>query len=146
MYDDILLPTDGSTGTDETVRHAMHAAERDGATVHALSVVDSRIHRAAPDDSKEAVRDRLRDEAESAVTAVAAAAEERGVEVTTNVREGTPHRTIVEYAEETGVDLVTIGTHGRTGRDRLARLGSVTERVVENVSVPALVVHIDGEE
>ena len=146
MYDDILLPTDGSTGTDETVRHAMHAAERDGATVHALSVVDSRIHRAAPDDSKEAVRDRLRDEAESAVTAVAAAAEERGVEVTTNVREGTPHRTIVEYAEETGVDLVTIGTHGRTGRDRLARLGSVTERVVENVSVPALVVHIDNEE
>ena len=146
MYDDILLPTDGSTGTDETVRHAMHAAERDGATVHALSVVDSRIHRAAPDDSKEAVRDRLRDEAESAVTAVAAAAEERGVEVTTNVREGTPHRTIVEYAEEAGVDLVTIGTHGRTGRDRLARLGSVTERVVENVSVPALVVHIDNEE
>ena len=146
MYDDILLPTDGSTGTDETVRHAMHAAERDGATVHALSVVDSRIHRAAPDDSKEAVRERLQDEAESAVTAVAAAAEERGVEVTTNVREGTPHRTIVEYAEETGVDLVTIGTHGRTGRDRLARLGSVTERVVENVSVPALVVHIDGEE
>lgn len=145
MYDDILLPTDGSTGTDETVRHAMHAAERDGATVHALSVVDSRIHRAAPDDSKDAVRDRLRADAETAVEAVVSAGEDRGVEVTTAVREGTPHKTIVEYADDRGVDLVTIGTHGRTGRDRLARLGSVTERVVENASVPVLVVHIDDE-
>ncbi len=36
-----------------------------------------------------------------------------------------------------------MGTHGRTGRDKLTSLGSVTERVIENAKRPVLVVHID---
>jgi nucleotide-binding universal stress UspA family protein len=39
-----------------------------------------------------------------------------------------------------------MGTHGRSGRDKLANLGSVTERVVENTDTPILVVRIDGSE
>jgi nucleotide-binding universal stress UspA family protein len=35
-----------------------------------------------------------------------------------------------------------MGTHGRTGRDRVANLGSVTERVLESVDLPVLVVDI----
>jgi nucleotide-binding universal stress UspA family protein len=43
------------------------------------------------------------------------------------------------------VDVIAMGTHGRTGRDRLANLGSVTERVVENAAIPALVVDIGDD-
>ena len=50
MYDDILVPTDGSGGTDETLRHAADLAKRHGATLHALYVVDKRVYFAAGDD------------------------------------------------------------------------------------------------
>lgn len=62
---------------------------------------------------------------------------------TTAIRDGVPHRVILDYADEHGADVVVMGTHGRTGRDKLTSLGSVTERVIENAKRPVLVVHID---
>jgi nucleotide-binding universal stress UspA family protein len=64
----------------------------------------------------------------------------------TEIREGIPYKAILGYAEETDVDAVVMGTHGRTGRDRLAHLGSVTDRVVENATVPVLVVDIGADD
>ena len=40
MYDRILLPTDGSDGTEQALSHAVEIAEGRDATIHALSVVD----------------------------------------------------------------------------------------------------------
>jgi nucleotide-binding universal stress UspA family protein len=57
---------------------------------------------------------------------------------------GTPHTAILDYAEEHGVDLVVMGTHGRRGFDRFL-LGSVTEKVVRTASVPVMTVRV-GEE
>jgi nucleotide-binding universal stress UspA family protein len=50
MYDDILVPTDGSDGTDQTLDHAIEIAENHDATVHAISVMDQRVYLAADDD------------------------------------------------------------------------------------------------
>ena len=145
MYDDILVPTDGSGGTDETLRHAADLAERHDATLHALYVVDKRVYFAAGDDNRVDVEDRLRAEGEEAVAAIRDRAESDGLDVETYVREGYPDRDIVEFADELDADVIVIGTHGRTGRDRLAHLGSVTERVVENAHRPVFVVHIGDE-
>ncbi|MDY7083126.1 MAG: universal stress protein, partial [Halobacteria archaeon] len=41
MYDDILIPTDGSKGTEEAVKHGLDIAEKYGATVHIMYVVDT---------------------------------------------------------------------------------------------------------
>jgi nucleotide-binding universal stress UspA family protein len=62
-----------------------------------------------------------------------------GVHCVAAVRHGTPHREILDYADETGVDLIVIGTHGRTSLRRTV-LGSVTERVVRLSAVPVLAV------
>lgn len=142
MYDDILVPTDGSGGTDETLRHAVDLAERHGATLHALYVVDKRLYFAAGDENRADVEDRLREGGREAVAAVRDRAADAGLDVETSVREGYPDRDIVEYADEIDADVIVIGTHGRTGRDRLAHLGSVTERVVENAHRPVFVIHI----
>ena len=142
MYDDILLPTDGSKGTAETVEHAISIARDNDATVHVLYVVDRRRYRAAEADAKEEVRKSLEVEGDRAVEDLQVRLEEAGVAVETAVRDGIPHREIVDYAEEHGVDLVTMGTHGRTGRDRVEKLGSVTDRVVKSVERPVLVVDI----
>lgn len=141
MYDAILVPTDGSEGVDRTLDHAIEMARNHDATVHALYVVDRRFELAADEDRDDLVA-RLTDRGESAVAAVAERAEDAGLDVVTDVREGIPYKTILDYAEEADVDVVTMGTHGRTGRDRLAHLGSVTDRVVENATVPVFVINI----
>ncbi|MGM0590971.1 MAG: universal stress protein [Halobacteriota archaeon] len=141
MYDTVLVPTDGSDGVDEALEHALGVATAD-ATIHALYVVDRRLYFAADENDRDAVRERLESEGNGAVEHVASIAEQAGVQTETAIREGYPDRDIVDYADEHDADVIVIGTHGRTGRERLANMGSVTERVVENAGRPVLVVHI----
>ncbi|MFC7019425.1 MULTISPECIES: universal stress protein [Haloarcula] len=143
MYDHVLVATDGSSGSVETISHAIAIARDNDAVLHGLYVVDKRLHQAAEKDAKADVRQSLEEEGEVALDDVAVRGEEAGLEVRTTMAEGIPYKTIVEYADREDVDLVTIGTHGRTGRDRVANLGSVSERVVENSPVPVLIVHIE---
>jgi nucleotide-binding universal stress UspA family protein len=145
MYDDILVPTDGSAGTEEALTHALDVARRRGARIHALSVVDRRIYLSADRDQQDAILRSLTDDAEAAVAAVRDRAADAGVETTTVVRDGVPHSEILRYADEADVDLVVIGTHGRTGRDKLVNMGSVTERVVANAGRPVLVIDIGDD-
>ncbi|MFB6152446.1 MAG: universal stress protein [Haloarculaceae archaeon] len=142
MYDAILLPTDGSDGTTGTLEHAIHIAKEDGATIHALYVVDRRLYMAAESETKAEVKKSLGEEGERAIDDVRVRAEEAGLDVEAELIDGIPHREIADYVDREGIDLVTMGTHGRTGRDRVANLGSVTERVVESVETPVLVVDI----
>jgi nucleotide-binding universal stress UspA family protein len=145
MYDRILVPTDGSSGTAKTLDHACAIASDNDSTLYALYVVDRRLFLAAEDDTKADVRASLEAEGETALDEARTRAEAAGVEVVTERREGIPHKAIVEYADEIDADLVAMGTHGRTGRDRLAALGSVTERVVEAADRPVLVVNIEDD-
>ncbi|MFB6102427.1 MAG: universal stress protein [Haloplanus sp.] len=145
MYDAILVPTDGSEGVDRTLDHALEMARNHDATIHALYVIDRRFELAADEDREDLI-DRLTERGEAAVANVAETAGEAGVDAVTDVREGIPYKAILAYADEAGIDVITMGTHGRTGRDRLAHLGSVTERVVENATVPVFVVNIGDDE
>ncbi|HXI56650.1 MAG TPA: universal stress protein [Polyangia bacterium] len=68
----------------------------------------------------------------------------RGISVETRVVVGSASNTIAALAEEAGVGLVVMGTHGRKGAAHLF-LGSVAEHVVRSVSCPVLVTR-DGIE
>jgi nucleotide-binding universal stress UspA family protein len=52
---------------------------------------------------------------------------------------GSPHLRIANVAEQEKVDMIVLGTHGRSGLGRLM-LGSVAERVARTSTVPVLVV------
>jgi nucleotide-binding universal stress UspA family protein len=142
MYDRILVPTGGSSGTAETLDHALHIATDNDATLHVLYVVDRRLYLAADDETTDDVRESLAADGEAAIEDAKSRAEDADVAVETVLREGVPHKEIVSYAEDSEIDLLAMGTHGRTGRDRLASLGSVTDRVVETADRPVLVVNI----
>jgi len=60
----------------------------------------------------------------------------------TAVLRGTPYESILDYADDNAVDLIVMGTHGRTGVDRYL-LGSVTEKVVRTADVPVLTVRME---
>jgi nucleotide-binding universal stress UspA family protein len=138
MYDDILVPTDGSTASEEAIAHAVDVASKYGARLHALYVVDTGAY-ATLEAGTEMVLNALQEEGERAVSQVEDAAEEAGVEVQTAVLTGAAFRKIREYVDENDVDLVVMGTHGRKGIDRYL-LGSVTERVVRSAEVPVMTV------
>jgi nucleotide-binding universal stress UspA family protein len=141
MYTDLLLPTDGSPGTAEALDHALAIAGAHDATVHVLYVVDRRHHMAAPEETKAEIRDALEKESERATDEARRRIEAEGLPTVTAEREGVPHREIVAYAHD-HADIVVMGTHGKTGREQLATLGSTTERVVERSNRPVLVVDI----
>lgn len=142
MYESVLLPTDGSDGAAEALEHAIGAAAAYDAALHVISVVDHRVVLAAEADEKDAVREDLTAEAAEAVETLAERAREAGLDPTTATPEGVPHREILEYGDREGIDLLVLGTHGRTGREKRLNLGSTTERVVKAADRPLLVVDI----
>ena len=146
MYDDILIPTDGSETIAETLSHGLPIAERDDATVHALYVVDSRVTAAATEETGPELEASLEEEGREAVADVADRAARRDLEAVTEVRKGTPSKAILEYADERGIDLIVIGTRGKSPREKVASLGSVSERVVDNAEIPVFVVRDAGAE
>jgi nucleotide-binding universal stress UspA family protein len=144
MYERILVPTDGSAQADRAFEQALDLAETYDAQLHLLNVVD--VSALAGEFDAVTVVDQLEDSGERAVERLRERAEEAGIDdVRTVVVEGVPHRTILDYAGDHDVDLVVMGTHGRTGLDRYL-LGSVTERVVRQSDVPVLTVRESDEE
>jgi nucleotide-binding universal stress UspA family protein len=143
MYDDVLLPTDGTSGTVEALAHARTIAADQGARVHVLYVVDRRLYTAADAEHKDEIRQSLEEEAEVALDDARVRLEDEGIECVTASADGVPHREITDYADAEGVALVVMGTHGTRESERVAALGSTTERVVQRADVPVLVVDID---
>ena len=145
MYQDILLPTDGSEGVAAAADHAGAVAERFDATVHVLSVADTRNRFESPSSglSAKAWDEAEHERAEAAVEdAVDALPDDLAVE--THVAEGVPKTAILDAIEDTGVDLVIMGTHGRTGIDHYL-IGSVAEKVVRKSPVPVMTVRLDED-
>jgi len=145
MYDRILLPTDGSAGSESVIDHAASLARTHDATVHAVYVMDTASLADLPMESSwEGVTHSLREEGDLALEAAKRRVPEE-IPVETAVLEGSPARDIVDYATTNDVDLIVMGTHGRAGLDRWL-LGSVAERVVRTSPVPVLTVRVTAGE
>ena len=148
MYDDILLATDGSESATAAAEHALTIAKQNDATVRVLYVVNAggkRLTENVTDASEvEATLEPLLQETgEEALAVVERRADELGVRVRPELREGRPHDEIVTHATEAGVDLIVMGTHGHS-RVQKFLLGSVTDRVVRAAGRPVLIVQADG--
>ncbi len=141
MYDDILIPTDGSEAVGDAVDHALELAGTYDATVHVLYAITPLY---APETGFEQVYSAMEEEGEAAVDEIARRASAAGVSTETAVVRGTAHRQILDYVDDAGIDLVVMGTHGRTGLDRYL-VGSVTEKVVRLSEVPVLTVRHDPD-
>lgn len=140
MYDDILLPTDGSEEALTAVEHGFGLAELSGARIHALYVVDNtRGGTGLLGADTESVSSQLRTVGEEALAEITARGEAAELTVQSAVREGLPHEEILDYADEHDIDLLVMSSRGRSGVSRFV-FGSVTERVVRLSERPVLVV------
>ncbi|MCC4769059.1 universal stress protein [Methanosarcina sp. DH2] len=142
FYRNIVIATDGSENTQRAISYGIEIAKLSGAIVHALYVVDTSSFSSIPmssDGGWEAMFEILRKEGERAVSAVKYQGEAAGVEIREVVWEGNPSNVIIEFSENNNIDLVVMGTLGKTGLDRFL-LGSVAEKVVRSSTVPVMVV------
>lgn len=142
LYQQILVPTDGSTEAETVVSHAVYLAKAHDASLHAVYVMNTTSFTGLPMETAwEGIDDVLRQEGNAALETVRETVEDDGLDITCRVLEGSPAREIVRYADEQECDLVVMGTHGRGGINRLL-LGSVAEQVVRTCSVPVLTVRV----
>lgn len=140
----VLVPTDLSDEDRSVLARAADLARRTGARVHLLHVFDSLLHDLPLDgvesESTRALRVRMRGVAHDTLEKLAAAFERDGVRVTTEQRlapEAAP--SIVACAHDIAADRIVMGTHGRSGLQRLLR-GSVAEVVAARAPCPVEVV------
>lgn len=141
MYDDVLVPTDGSEQAANAVEEGIRLAEQLGATVHALHVVDEFEAKIVPiTGEQEQKRAEYLDYGERITGEVADLAEEAGLDCVTAVETGIAHKEIQRYVEENDIDLVVIGSRGLGGVEEML-LGSTADKVVRLVDRPVTVVY-----
>lgn len=137
--DNILLPYDFSECSDRVIPYAVDLAERTGATLHMLYAVVVHGEWFQPADEPSPSTDRLRERLRQTT-------EERGadrydadrIQIKHSVeRDVAAAPAILTYADDHGMDVIVMGTHGRRGLRR-AMLGSVAEEVVREAPCPVL--------
>ena len=148
MFDRILIPTDGSDPAKFAVKMALGLAETHGATLPVLFIVDQPTSISGMGkgfSGLDDLLDALEEKGHQTTETIVEQARERDIETTAAVRRGNPHDDVLTYANDHDIDVIVMGTHGRTGVKR-ALLGSVTEDVVRHSEIPVLTVHREPEE
>lgn len=143
MYENILLPYDGSDGAVATLQHAGKIATWADATVHLLFVADTTRDSVTVVDGE--IVDVLEQKGEQLLDEATKTLETVGVSHDTDIVQGDPVPTIVDYAEGYDQDLVVMPTHGREGVLRYLS-GSVSEKVIRLSSRPVLTVRMQPDE
>ncbi|MHB8109713.1 MAG: universal stress protein [Syntrophorhabdaceae bacterium] len=141
----ILVPTDFSEYAAQAFERALNIAKETGAEVVLLHVVDQDISACTMEyclDDDEIGRqqkamlgganERLAKEVEKFALA-------RDVKVTTEVRDGIPYNEILKYEDLNNVDLIVIGSHGRSAIMKYF-LGSVTSNVAKGAKSEVLLI------
>lgn len=149
MFDRILIPTDGSVPATDAARKGVELATEHDATVHVLSSVEpiplgkfSTGPEPASAEHSEIVEEQ-QTEANDAIDSIVELCEEHDVDAIEALVYGDPHQAIVDYVEEEDIDAIVMGTHGRSGAERLI-IGSVAEKVVRKSPVPVVTVRPSG--
>lgn len=143
MYETVLVPTDGSEKSAVAVDHAIGVAKRNEATLHTIHVTELGHRSDALDEAEfEDTIERIQNAGQDAVSEVTACANEAGVAVESTVTEGTATQAILDYVAAHDVDIVVMGTEGRSEAAREV-IGSVTETVIRSTPVPVLTINID---
>lgn len=147
MISKILVPTDGSEAAKKATEYAVSLAKQIGASLTLLAVIDKSLFIgrtipsvATPTHLMEPVEDYLRQVAEAYLGEAEGLCNKKGVQSKKVIRSGHPVEEIIKEAEKSKVDLIIMGSHGRSAI-KSAILGSVTFGIIhKDTKIPVLVV------
>jgi nucleotide-binding universal stress UspA family protein len=143
VYQNILVPVDGSETAEQALREAIQLARRLSARIRLIHVVNRMpwITQGSPGVMEELI-DQLRSTGESIIHEAKTAVREAGIEVDHRLIEAMGERAgeyIVAEANEWPAGLIVCGTHGRRGLKRLI-VGGDAEYIIRHSPVPILLV------
>jgi nucleotide-binding universal stress UspA family protein len=146
IWKTILVPHDFSSSANHAAALARDEAKLHGASIVLLHVIDLpgqlKPETVIVPDATGApinIKDYAVRQAEEHLADISARLGKDGVAATTFIRLGKPEEEIIEFAKQNSVDLIVMGTHGRTGLEHML-VGSVAERVVRGSTVPVLTI------
>jgi nucleotide-binding universal stress UspA family protein len=147
MISKLLVPTDGSKAAMRSIEYAAEVAQQVGASITLLSVVDKSVlvPQSVPAFSKskaliEPIEDYLKMAADSYLEEAEKFCASRRIKTRKIVRSGRPVDEIVKEAEKSKVDVIVIGSRGKSAL-KAAVLGSVAFGVInKETKIPVLVV------
>ena len=143
----IVYATDFSDGAAKAADLAAHLAQVHGARLHLLHVITelgNRHRRSVPAGVMDAFVKEVKTQAMTDMNSFAQRlfGQFKG-ELTTEVVIGAGAETVLSQASSLGADLIIMGSHGRHGLEKLL-LGSTTERVIRQSSIPVLTIPEHG--
>lgn len=139
-YTNALVPTDGSDAADEALDHGVRLAETLPATVHVLSVIE--FDDFGADLGSDQYAETLETQATEIVDEATSFADQAvDTVVGSTAWNASVANAIHEYVDKNDIDVIVMGTRGRTGLERYL-LGSVTEKIVRTSSTPVLTVSL----
>jgi nucleotide-binding universal stress UspA family protein len=142
IFKRIMVATDGSESAKDAVATAIGLARLDKTKLYAVHVISlGFLYESLPTDEEleEAYREKIMTEGKQATAYVENAGRAANIEVEPVILRGVPAEEIIGFAEKNDIDLIIMGTHGRTGIQKFL-LGSVAEKVVRHATKSVLVV------
>ena len=144
IFRKIMVATDGSELAKKAVDSAIEIAKSSNAKLYAVHVIAlgdyySSMPLSIDVEWMKAMEEHLRIQGKEAIDYVENAGRAANVEVEPVILEGNPANEIVDFAEKNDIDLIVMGTQGKTGIQRFL-IGSVAENVVRHSIKTVLVV------
>jgi nucleotide-binding universal stress UspA family protein len=137
----ILIATDGSKTAENAAALGIKFAHQYGAKVYAVYVINITAYEAILIDEAWATEECVACEktGHRATSSIEEKAKFAGLEAESIILKGDPAEKILDFADEYDVDMIVVGSLGKSGIERFA-LGSVSEKVVRHAKIPVLVV------
>lgn len=149
MYQEIILPLDGSLLAEKAIPYAVELAKKFGSRITLLSVIEPVVVYSQPgvvgpvvnvavemDQEIVAMRDYL--------TKIEESLQAEGISTRKVIKQGDAATQICDYAKEVSADLIVMSTHGRSGLKRWV-YGSVADKVLRGADIPVLLIRAKDE-
>ena len=136
----VLCPTDFSECAEHALKYAIELARRFESKLYLLHVLDTRVygHLEPFASTVWSIYD-AKEQAAKGIAEIIPEQERKALHSESQIREGTPFVEIIKFAREAEIDLIVLGTHGRTGLSHML-MGSVAEKVVRKAPCPVLTI------
>jgi len=138
----ILFPTDFSVASDYALAYAVSVAKQFKAKLFILHVVDMSYDISGfyiPHISAETLQQEMKDWAEKMLKKLTIRMPRSIKAYESAIKIGIPHKEIIKFAKDKDIDMIIMGTHGKTGVDHFF-FGSTTERVLKQADCPVLTI------
>lgn len=144
IFTNIMVATDGSELAKKAVDSAIKIAQLNDAKLYAVHVIapgETKVTQHDPRDAEweKHMKEHLKTQGREATHYVEITGKIQNVAVEPVILEGNPADEIVNFAEKNDIELIVMGTLGKTGIQRFL-LGSVAENVVRHSKKPVLMV------